>query len=325
MAPLRFNAIVLAITLYFIRFAVGQIDIPDTPRCYFPDGSLRNSTDYQPCNNVRGQHSMCCAIANRGSSADICLSNGLCSGATADGEGRALWREGCTDPTWEDPACLKICLKKGSKYDWFSSDAPITLCQDGTVCCGGKVTGGKCCDAGEGVQLPTNFLRTTATVISTIVSSVEPSPIPTTKKTEGAATTGSAVSTSSPRIGASSTGPGFPSGTDSSPQITTPVGSNEPTSLASSSLGMPDTAKIAIGVGIPILVIGVTLVAFFIWRRRTKGQAPPVYEKNSKGPVEIGTSDNTYYTSAGPYAFYTAPKPPPPPPEHHVNVHELHS
>ncbi|RVD80627.1 uncharacterized protein DFL_008521 [Arthrobotrys flagrans] len=260
---------------------------------------------------------MCCAIANRGSSADICLSNGLCSGATADGVGRALWREGCTDPTWEDPACLKICLKKGSGYDWFSSDAPITLCQDGTVCCGGKVTGGNCCEAGEGVQLPTNFLRSTATVISTVVSSVQPSSIPTTEKTEATVTTvTSSVRTSSPGSGASSTGPGFPSGTDSSPQTTTPGNPNE-----STSSGMPDAAKIAIGVGIPVLVIGVAVIAFFVWRRRTRRQLPPIYEKNSKGPVEIGTSDNTYYGGA---AFYTAPKPPSIP-EHHVNIHELHS
>ncbi|KAF3085637.1 hypothetical protein TWF569_008367 [Orbilia oligospora] len=324
MAPLGFGVSLLTALLFLVRLTVGQIEVPNTPRCYFPDGSLRNSTDYQPCNNVRGQHSMCCAIANRGSSADICLSNGLCSGATADGESRALWREGCTDPTWEDPACLKICLKKGSKYDWFSSDAPITLCQDGTVCCGGKVTGGKCCEAGEGVQLPTNFLRSTATVISTIVSAVQPSSIPTTERSEATvSTSSSSVRTSSPRSGASSTGPGFPSGTDSSPQITE---SGNP--IDTTSPGMPDAAKIAIGVGTPVLVIGVALVAFFVWRRRTRHQSPPVYEKNSKGPVEIGTSDNSYYgggyKGAGPYEIYSAPKPPPIP-EHHVNVHELHS
>ncbi|KAK6363338.1 hypothetical protein TWF730_000774 [Orbilia blumenaviensis] len=314
MLRLGFNVILLTVVLSIIRFTAAQIEVPDTPRCYYPDGSLRNSTDYQPCNNVRGQHSMCCAIANRGSGADICLSNGLCSGATADGVGRALWRESCTDPTWEDPACLKICLRRGSQYDWFRSDAPITLCQDGTVCCGGKVTGGKCCDAGEGVQLPTNFLRSTATVISTVVSSVKPSTMSTT-------------TTSSAETSSRTTGPASPSGTDSDLQnkiSETPSASSIP--MASS--GMPNGAKIAIGVAIPVLVIGVAALAFFIWRRHTRRQspAPPVYEKNSRGPVEIGTSDNRYYDNGRPNAYtpYNYPAPKPPTPEHHVNVHELH-
>ncbi|KAK6516847.1 hypothetical protein TWF506_006732 [Arthrobotrys conoides] len=185
-----------------------------------------------------------------------------------------------------------------------------------------------CCEAGEGVQLPTNFLRSTATVISTIVSSLQPSSIPTTEKSGTTVTTGSSsIRTSTPRSGASSTGPGFPSGTDSSPQMTTSGNPNESTSLGSPQ-GMPDAAKIAIGAGIPVLVIGVALIAFLVWRRRTRSQSPPVYEKNSRGPVEIGTSDNTYYNGtyrgAGPYEAYTTPKPPPIP-EHHVNVHELHS
>ena len=81
--------------------------------CYNPDGSNRNAmsnaTDgwlYSPCDNA-ADVSMCCAIGpGRDGSQDVCLDSGLCSNDIL-GDG-LVWRESCTDPTWQDPACLKL-------------------------------------------------------------------------------------------------------------------------------------------------------------------------------------------------------------------------
>ncbi len=58
---------------------------------------------------------MCCAINRSANLRDTCLSNGLCQNpCSADGDcglgaGR-FWREGCSDPTWKSPFCLKdVC------------------------------------------------------------------------------------------------------------------------------------------------------------------------------------------------------------------------
>lgn len=55
---------------------------------------------------------MCCAIgpgrAGEGSG-DICLDNGLCQNDLV-GDKTTIWRESCTDPTWRDPACIKLFM-----------------------------------------------------------------------------------------------------------------------------------------------------------------------------------------------------------------------
>jgi hypothetical protein len=54
---------------------------------------------------------MCCAVGpGRDGSQDVCLSGadtGLCGNAILN-DAAGVWRESCTDPTWQDPACLKI-------------------------------------------------------------------------------------------------------------------------------------------------------------------------------------------------------------------------
>lgn len=46
---------------------------------------------------------MCCAVA------DTCLGNGLCK------NGDLIWRESCTDRTWQAPECVKLFLN-GTGY-----------------------------------------------------------------------------------------------------------------------------------------------------------------------------------------------------------------
>jgi hypothetical protein len=77
-------------------------------QCYGIDGTPYATFDrYIPCNSTGaavGQHTSCCAPG------DICLTNGLCQ-SQGDNNRKAnlFWRNGCTDPTWNDPACPKHC------------------------------------------------------------------------------------------------------------------------------------------------------------------------------------------------------------------------
>lgn len=53
---------------------------------------------YLPC--VSGdEFSMCCATF------DKCRPDGLC----LSGYDGNIWRDGCTDPTWKSPSCIKLC------------------------------------------------------------------------------------------------------------------------------------------------------------------------------------------------------------------------
>ena len=75
--------------------------------CYFASGKnadLSGST-YIPCNTTavaEGGHSACCAPD------DMCFTNGLCK-AGSDDQYNWNWRVGCTDPTFNDPACPSYC------------------------------------------------------------------------------------------------------------------------------------------------------------------------------------------------------------------------
>lgn len=59
------------------------------------------------------KHSMCCRIgAYNGYGKDTCTrDNKFCQNASGDG----VWRESCTDPTWQDPACQKLFVN-GTGY-----------------------------------------------------------------------------------------------------------------------------------------------------------------------------------------------------------------
>lgn len=81
--------------------------------CYNPDGSDRNGdpdvpegyTFYTPCSQVT-KFSMCCRAPNNGG--DDCRPDGLCQGYASDGS-LPIWRESCTDQTWQSPYCLNLC------------------------------------------------------------------------------------------------------------------------------------------------------------------------------------------------------------------------
>jgi hypothetical protein len=87
--------------------------------CYMPNGKLRQSKEYQPCN--QNTVSMCCAT-NRtnppsGSSAfgytqDTCLPNGLCESVVTIGGVlmTSYFRESCSSPDFKSAGCLNVCV-----------------------------------------------------------------------------------------------------------------------------------------------------------------------------------------------------------------------
>lgn len=56
------------------------------------------------------------------------------------------WRESCTDPTWESPACTKLFMNE-------DIDVPISQCKDGSWCQGNssQPESQECCAAAKGL------------------------------------------------------------------------------------------------------------------------------------------------------------------------------
>lgn len=93
----------LSHALIQIVYFFGGLCLSTYAACYFPNGSDRNaeygSEVYQPCNRS-AEHSMCCRAKDH-----TCRSDGLCF----DSWSRLVWRESCTDATWNSSACVKLC------------------------------------------------------------------------------------------------------------------------------------------------------------------------------------------------------------------------
>lgn len=78
------------------------------PTCYAPNGTAITTDPccdgtYSPCNGT----GMCCALGRPIYHINKCLGNGLCEDVSTGW----IWRESCTDPTWTDPRCLKLCME----------------------------------------------------------------------------------------------------------------------------------------------------------------------------------------------------------------------
>lgn len=116
--------------------------------CYFPNGTDRNigssAEIYRPCDGG-GKHSMCCRTMDH----DRCRSDGLC----LNFQHNEIWRESCTDPTWQSPECLKLCVMGLDQHNeqMVLSDERVTACENGSFCCGMGPNSSKCCNQGKGV------------------------------------------------------------------------------------------------------------------------------------------------------------------------------
>ena len=98
-------------------FTLPYILRPISATCFTPNGTDRNAlsdtngeTWFQPCETGNG-YSMCCATS-RSKFPDDCRSDGLCHNQAAS----LVWRESCTDPTWQSPSCIKLCITGTSEW-----------------------------------------------------------------------------------------------------------------------------------------------------------------------------------------------------------------
>ena len=142
---LRIDALLLALSTVAIQHTYAA--------CYWPNGQDRNiarsgysnSTDYEPLLRD-GSASMCCAEWNDRAPAPNAF--GLC----VDSDD-VIWRESCSDRSWESPSCLKLCAEgvDSSGAPFNATDVTIAPCKDGSYCCGQENTA--CCDSRDGFFL----------------------------------------------------------------------------------------------------------------------------------------------------------------------------
>lgn len=84
--------------------------------CYYPNGTDRNAgfptIRYAPI-NTGDNFSMCCTLTDKP------RSDGLCENEP----GTLIYRESCTDQTWQSPKCIKLCAGssngKGNRLSVF--------------------------------------------------------------------------------------------------------------------------------------------------------------------------------------------------------------
>ncbi|KAL8887420.1 MAG: hypothetical protein Q9215_004998 [Flavoplaca cf. flavocitrina] len=163
--------------LYTFIFCLSLIFPQCYASCYFPNGTSADILDglplMQPCNETPGVQSMCC-MTQTTEGFESCNADNLC----VNDENTVLARGTCTDPTWRDPACLNLCMS-GNKPDglmYEDTTTALTVCADGSLCCGGENT--TCCNRRQGV-----FVQNGRLVSSLSSSATQTSPPTSTNPT----------------------------------------------------------------------------------------------------------------------------------------------
>ncbi|PQE24366.1 Transmembrane alpha-helix domain protein [Rutstroemia sp. NJR-2017a BVV2] len=212
---------------------------------------------YKPCNGS-APVSMCCLLGygtshNGGDQCGSGSTYGLC-GVT----GTQLWRESCTDQTWQSPVCLKLCVG-GNRFAISSAaanDTAITACPDGSYCCGKNAM--DCCNAGQGKFIVNNQVADLAADnSSTIDASSSSSMSIEVETTTGPLTTYASVSTNMSSISGLITTiyPSLPATTSQSLSIASGTSESHPLTTGAQ-------AGIAVGAGMFVITV-LALAAFF--------------------------------------------------------------
>ena len=87
--------------------------------CYYPDGTEQINGNPAPCDGTNGTASMCCDLVNT-TRASPCTADGLC----IPYDNIELWRGPCTDRSWKDPACLRLCIDGIGKKELLEGVVP---------------------------------------------------------------------------------------------------------------------------------------------------------------------------------------------------------
>ena len=101
----------LSSSTYIEALALTCLLMNASATCFLPNGTIDQGNNgveaenYTPCGSSGS--SMCCRTivqALSGETPETCRPDGLC----ADNSGE-IWRNGCTDKSWQDPGCIKLC------------------------------------------------------------------------------------------------------------------------------------------------------------------------------------------------------------------------
>ncbi|KAF7877288.1 hypothetical protein EAF04_000971 [Stromatinia cepivora] len=238
----------LAISFALLCWLTGSVK----GQCYSYEGVEMDPT-YKPCNGS-APVSMCCHLGVINNGGDECGSGstyGLC-GIT----GSQLWRESCTDKTWQSPLCLKLCVG--------ANDTEITACPDGSYCCGRNAA--DCCNAKEGKFIVNNQVSDTAATNSS-----------STQTSQHAYESSTPISIHASEFGLSSTSAVLlstivqPNTVQPSIMITT-VYQPLPTSTSqysskSNQKPLPTSSKAGIAAGTAAGIVLLLALAVFFWKR----------------------------------------------------------
>ncbi|APA08764.1 predicted protein [Sclerotinia sclerotiorum 1980 UF-70] len=255
----------LAISFGLLCWLTGLV----RAQCYSYMGVEMDST-YIACNGSVPV-SMCCRLGvpdNNGG--DVCGSGstyGLC-GIT----GSQLWRESCTDKTWQSPLCLKLCVGV--------NDTEITACSDGSYCCGRNAE--ECCTEKKGKFIVNNQVSDTAAADSSSTQTSQPT-----------SASLAPISIHASEFGSSSTFAATLSilvqsnGIQTSVMITTvyqplPTSTSQYTSRNNRQL-LSTSVKAGIAVGATAGIVSLLALALFFWKRaptKSKLQGLPATEIN---------------------------------------------
>lgn len=141
---------------------------------------FRQGVEFFECDSSQ-EHTMCCGKG------DECRSDGLCNSVFYG----LVFRNGCSDPTWQSPHCAKLCdsgslsisVWNGEVKDLTNTGVPVKLCGDGSYCCGDGATADNCCASKQGVfvrngsaiphyQVPSSAITVPiSTIVSTLAES----------------------------------------------------------------------------------------------------------------------------------------------------------
>lgn len=233
------------------------------------------------------------------------MTNGFCQAGSDNSKGMNLfWRNGCTDPTWKDPACPQYCM---------GLDKPDTqavyYCLEGTSwCCMprehvtdlGTITNTTCCSISDlTFAAPSPIIFTVAmdeakTTAVQIVSSLGVA----TVSTQSAATTNTAGMS------------GATTGTSGNGGAVSATGGSSASSATAAPSSSGSHSMIGVYVGVPlgvVLFIALGVIGWLVLRKRKSQGSDAVQPGYASQDVPIYEAAEPKYSQYG--QQYVAPPP----------------
>lgn len=206
-----------------------------------------------------------------------CAPNGLCV------ENGAYYREYCTDPTWESPACNKLCFgmlfhqvvceeltDRNTGMEAFTLGLILTICDDGSFCCG--YNNKNCCLKKQGtfIDAKGNIIDPDATTTSKTTSTTT-----TSRRTTTSATT-SATPSSQADKDEDEDEDDDPAAVPTPKSSSASSNNNNEVAANDESPGLSNGAKAGIAIGAVVGFFAIAALAFLFIRQRKQYQGAPV-------------------------------------------------